>query len=127
VYRLPDKWKWEAAAAGRDGRKYPWGDWEDDRCNSEEAVIEKTSPVGIFAKGDTPEGVCDMSGNVREWTMSSYHSGRKPDDFRFDQEIQSLYDKIRSEFVRSNTLLARIPKIFVVGHKAQRAQQQTGE
>ncbi|MEA3385205.1 MAG: hypothetical protein U9Q89_01930 [Thermodesulfobacteriota bacterium] len=36
-----------------------------------------------------------MSGNARLWTMSSYHSGKKPDDFRFDQEVQSLYDKVR--------------------------------
>ena len=92
MYRLPDEWEWEAAAAGRDGRKYPWGDWEDDRCNSEEAGIGKTLPVGIFARGDTPEGVCDMSGNVWEWTMSDHYSRIKLDDFRFDQEVQSLYD-----------------------------------
>ncbi|MBE9522947.1 MAG: SUMF1/EgtB/PvdO family nonheme iron enzyme [Proteobacteria bacterium] len=96
VYRLPDEWEWEAAAAGRDGREYPWGDWEDDRCNSEEAGIGKTSPVGIFAKGDTPEGVCDMSGNVLEWTISDYHS-RIKDDFRFD--IEKLEEKTREILV----------------------------
>jgi formylglycine-generating enzyme required for sulfatase activity len=93
VYRLPDEWEWEASSAGRDGREYPWGAWDDDRCNSEEAGIGKTSPVSIFARGDTLEGVCDMSGNVWEWTMSDHHSWIKLDDFRFDQETQSLYDK----------------------------------
>ena len=93
VYRLPDEWEWEAAAAGRDGRECPWGDWGHDRCNSEESGTGKTSPVGIFAKEDTPEGVSDMRGNVWEWTRSDYHSRIKLDDFRFDQEVQNLYDK----------------------------------
>jgi formylglycine-generating enzyme required for sulfatase activity len=93
TYRLPDEKEWEAAAAGFEGRKYPWGEWADDRCNTRESAIEKTSPVGIFPKGDTPGGISDLSGNVWEWTRSDYHRGHSLSDFTFDEEMQKLYDK----------------------------------
>ncbi len=93
-YRLLDENEWEAAAAGFDGREYAWGDgWDRDKCNNEEIKIEKTSPVGIFKKGDTPEGISDLSGNVWEWTLSDYHSKKILKDFKFDEEVQELYDK----------------------------------
>jgi len=55
-YRLPDENEWEAAAAGFEGRKYPWGmRWDKNECNTSETKIGRTSPVGIFKKGNTPE------------------------------------------------------------------------
>jgi formylglycine-generating enzyme required for sulfatase activity len=72
TYHLPGENQWEAAAAGLDERKYPWGEWKKDSCNTYEAEIGKTSSVGIFLKGNTPEGVSDMGGNVFEWTVSEY-------------------------------------------------------
>ncbi len=77
-YRLPDENEWEAVAAGAEGRKYPWGDkWDKNRCNSREIDIGKTSPVGIFIDGKTPECVFDMSGNVLEWTDSCSDEDKK--------------------------------------------------
>lgn len=73
-YRLPDENEREAAAAGIGGRKYPWGDeWDNYKCNNSEIRIGKTSPVGIFKEGNTPEGISDLSGNVWEWTNSWYN------------------------------------------------------
>ncbi|MCP5003609.1 MAG: formylglycine-generating enzyme family protein [Planctomycetes bacterium] len=70
-YCLPNENEWEAVAAGTEGRKYPWGDkWDKNRCNNSEIEIGKTSSVGIFFDGKTPEGVFDLSGNVLEWTDS---------------------------------------------------------
>jgi len=72
-YRLPDEGEWEASASGFEGRIYPWGnDWDKNRCNNKEIGIDKTSTVGIFKDGNTPEGVTDLSGNVWEWTSSRY-------------------------------------------------------
>ena len=72
-YRLPDEDEWEAAASGHEGRKYPWDDkWDKNKCNNREIKINKTSPVGIFKKGNTPDGIADLSGNVLEWTGSYY-------------------------------------------------------
>lgn len=69
--------EWEAAAAGRDGREYPWfGKWEKDKCNNYELSIGRTSPVGLFENGNTPEGVSDLSGNVWEWTSSWYNKDK---------------------------------------------------
>lgn len=50
---------------------YPWG---DDPITPERANYDfhygGTLPVGSFPKGATPEGVYDLSGNVKEWTTS---------------------------------------------------------
>lgn len=94
TYRLPDENEWEAAGAGKDGREYPWDNvWKEGCCNTAESKIGKTSPVGIFKTGETPEGIADMAGNVWEWTASDYHSGRQLSDFTFDEKIQELREE----------------------------------
>lgn len=93
-YGLPSEIQWEAAAAGKEGKgKYPWrGDWAEDHCNSSEGGLGKTSVVGVFPKGDTPERVVDLSGNVWEWLETDYHSREMKSDYPFDEEVQALYD-----------------------------------
>ena len=98
VYRLPNEKEWQAAAAGLSCREYPWGDQMDkNNCNYNESKIEKTSPVGVFRKGDTPEGVSDLGGNVWEWTLSDYYSKKVLEHFTFDEAVQRLFDEQKWE------------------------------
>jgi formylglycine-generating enzyme required for sulfatase activity len=75
---LPSEAEWEKAAGWdpRIGRKlrYPWGDaWDPARCNSLEDEPNHTTPVGQYSPtGDSPYGLADAAGNVREWCRSKY-------------------------------------------------------
>ncbi|WNM60482.1 SUMF1/EgtB/PvdO family nonheme iron enzyme [Candidatus Nitrospira neomarina] len=72
-YRLPTEAEWEAAARGFPRRRFAYGDEFDAvRCNSFETHIRRTTPIGVFPGGRTPEGLMDMTGNVWEWTSSLY-------------------------------------------------------
>ncbi|HSH02463.1 MAG TPA: bifunctional serine/threonine-protein kinase/formylglycine-generating enzyme family protein [Anaerolineae bacterium] len=70
--RIPNERQWEKAARGTDGRLYPWGNqWQPNLCNTYEAQIGDTTPVGQFSpQGDSPYGCVDIAGNVWEWTDS---------------------------------------------------------
>jgi formylglycine-generating enzyme required for sulfatase activity/uncharacterized caspase-like protein len=68
---LPSEAEWEHAARGSNGRRYPWGNAAVD---STRANYDSSEPVavGSLPAGRTPEGVCDLAGNVWEWTRSLY-------------------------------------------------------
>lgn len=75
--RLPSEAEWEAAARGREGRVYAYGNTFDPlRGNTVETHIRQPTPVGVFPGGDTPEGLADMTGNTFELTRSLW--GKDP-------------------------------------------------
>jgi iron(II)-dependent oxidoreductase len=61
-------------------RVYPWGDpFDEDKANVESNIGE-TSATGCYPLGCSPYGCEDMSGNVWEWTRSSYDRENPDED-----------------------------------------------
>ena len=74
--RLPTEWEWQqAVTSGSSENIYPWGSqWEENYCNTLESGLNRTTAVGMYPKGDTPLGVADFAGNIREWCLNEYTS-----------------------------------------------------
>lgn len=90
IYRLPTEAEFEAAARGKQGRLFPYGnDFDKSRCNTFESHIRRTTPVGIFDNA-TPEGAFDLSGNAYNWTSSIYDQEKFPYPYRSDDGREDI-------------------------------------
>lgn len=79
--RLPTEDEWYSEASDGGKREFPWG---NQTVTCDYAVMphggngcgrESTWPVCSKERGNSVSGLCDMSGNVWEWTSSLYKSG----------------------------------------------------
>jgi formylglycine-generating enzyme required for sulfatase activity len=81
---LPNEAEWEAAAR----RDRPWAyvygpEFDPFKGNTAESHLLRTSPVGVFIGGQTPEGVYDLSGNVWEWTSTVWGEDRNQPQYGY--------------------------------------------
>lgn len=75
IVRLPTEDEWALTAAGVDGRTYPWGGEPDPtRLNHADSGVGRPTPVDMYPRGVSPEGVFDLCGNVWEWLVSEDES-----------------------------------------------------
>ena len=90
IFRLPTEAEFEAAARGKKGRQFPYGNkFDSARCNTFESHIRRTTPVGVF-DNSTPEGAFDLSGNAYTWTSSIYDQDRFPYPYRSDDGREDI-------------------------------------
>lgn len=74
---LPTEQQWERAARGVSAREFAWGnEWNSNLANAEYR-IRRTTVVGLYPEGATPEGIQDLTGNVDEWCLNEYEKSQK--------------------------------------------------
>lgn len=53
------------------GRRHPWGDeWDQRRCHTAVGSLNRTSAVGMFPQGATPDGLYELVGHIYQWTST---------------------------------------------------------
>ena len=111
IYRLPTEKEWEYAAAGEEGRPWPWPKEKGEpnktlaNYNNNEGA---TTPVGRYPEGATPENLYDMAGNVWEWTE---------DLFQKDKEWRAIrggaYNSSNADALCCSSRLSNYPRNYL--------------
>jgi len=108
--RLPSELEWEKSARGTDGRAHPWGDHFDPTfclMRSSRPKVPQPEPMGTFPIDESPYGVRDLAGGMREW-MGDIYGERTGSECLADHEPSSETERGDSPWriVRSGAWVA---------------------
>lgn len=94
--RLPRFDERLAIVRGTAKRPYPWGSpFGEGNANTREEVLGRPSAVGLFIADCTPEGVCDLAGNVAEWAHDGVGDQRFYSPGSFNEPSMAAWAKAR--------------------------------
>jgi formylglycine-generating enzyme required for sulfatase activity len=92
--RLPrsDERVW--VCRGKEKRPYPWGSpFGEGNANTREEVLGRPCAVGLYPRDRTPDGVCDLAGNVAEWMADDVGGQRLVHPGAWDQPSMAAWAK----------------------------------
>ncbi len=94
--RLPRFDERLAAVRGSEKRPYPWGSpFGEGNANTQEEGLRRPCAVGLYLGDRTPEGVCDLAGNVGEWSQDGVGHGFWYAPGSWDQPSMAAWAKAR--------------------------------
>ncbi len=119
--RTISKDEWVDEARGNDERLFPWGDamatcdlahMNDWKTNPSGGLRKgcgtlKTAPVCGTPKGDSRNGLCDMAGNVWEWTATQEFDDTPP-RYNLGGSFENPADYLTTDFTLVNPVWCRI-------------------
>jgi hypothetical protein len=85
------------AVRGDEKRPYPWGSpFGSGNANTREEVLGRPCAVGLYVHDRTPEGICDLAGNVAEWMADGIGDEKWIHPGAWDQPSMAAWAKARS-------------------------------
>jgi len=94
--RLPTFQERMFAVRGSEKRPYPWGQpFGQGNANTREEVLGRPCGVALFLADRTPDGICDLAGNVAEWVADDIDGDRLIAPGAWTQGSMSSWAKAR--------------------------------
>lgn len=108
---LPTEEQWEFAARGPERRRYPWGDAPIDTARTHAWRDGETRLTAVMTSDQdvTPDGIHDLAGNAREWTVDLYRADKRGENEAWVGTGEKSYRAVRGLPLTPPDKKARLP------------------